>query len=113
MKRLFTLMFLAASASVAMAQSQKLIQGNHSFDATLAEFSADGKAHVYLRNEDYDTQTTTFTFYSDDLDKESELVINADKVTFTSKHEELQGGTWTVLNNETGESSYGTVSSSA
>ena len=67
MKKLFFMFFLAASASVAMAQSQKLFDSNSSFRATLAEFSYNGKAQIFLRNWMDENGKVTFTFYSDDF----------------------------------------------
>jgi hypothetical protein len=91
MKKAFLMLLLAAGASVAMAQSQKLISGSTSFRATLPEFSYDGKAQIFTINEDGlhdDTKIETITFYSNDFTAQGELTINAVGCSTSNKHEE-------------------------
>ena len=97
MKKAFLMLLLAAGASVAMAQSQKLISGSTSFRATLPEFSYDGKAQIFTINEDGlydDTKKETITFYSNDFTAQGELTINAVGCSTSFKHEEraYEGG---------------------
>ena len=75
MKKVFLMLFLAAGASVAMAQSQKVIKGSSSFKATLPEFSYGGKAKIFTFEGDLygDNKQQTITFYSDDFTKQGEL----------------------------------------
>ena len=110
MKKLFFMFFLAASASVAMAQSQKLFDSNSSFRATLAEFSYNGKAQIFLRNWMDENGKVTFTFYSDDFEKQGELTVSCVEVNASYKHEERERkddgfkGDWKVLNEDTHKS---------
>ena len=56
MKKLFTLMLLAVSASAMLAQSNpKIIKSERSIYATLSEFSPNGKVQMYFRNDDGNT----------------------------------------------------------
>ena len=48
MKKVFMMLFLAVGTSVAMAQSQKVLRGTTHFSATLAEFSYNRKAQIFL-----------------------------------------------------------------
>jgi len=110
MKKLFVLLFLAAGASVAMAQSQKVISGSTSFNATLAEFSYNGKAQIYTKSDKHDNGKLTFTFYSDDFTKQGELTINPVEYEYYNKYEERAWkdggykGEWQVVNEDNGKS---------
>ncbi len=92
------MLFLAAGANVAMAQSQKVISGVSSFRATLPEFSYDGKAQIFT------TERSKITFYSNDFTKQGELTINQEEYEYNFKYEErawVDGkytGDWQVVN---------------
>lgn len=114
MKRLFIMLFLAAGAGVAMAQSLKLIEGSSSFSATLPEFSYNGKAQIYSRNEDYENRKLTFTFYSNDFTKQGELTVNPEEYEYNYKVEERAWenggykGDWQIVD-EGNEKSYASI----
>lgn len=116
MKQLFFMFFLAASASVAMAQSQKLFDSHSSFRATLTEFSYNGKAQIFLRSDMDENGKQTFTFYSDDFEKQGELTVSGVEYTWSSKHEEREWkdngykGDWKVMNDDSGKSYGGVIS---
>lgn len=78
MKKVFIMLFLAVGTSVAMAQSQKVLRGTTHFSATLAEFSYNGKAQIYIKEDDLGSGVSnkqTFIFYDDDFTKQNELTI--------------------------------------
>lgn len=78
MKKVFMMLFLAVGTSVAMAQSQKVLRGTTHFSATLAEFSYNGKAQIYIKEDDLGSGVSnkqTFIFYDDDFTKQNELTI--------------------------------------
>lgn len=78
MKKVFMMLFLAVDTSVAMAQSQKVLRGTTHFSATLAEFSYNGKAQIYIKEDDLGSGVSnkqTFIFYDDDFTKQNELTI--------------------------------------
>lgn len=119
MKKLFVLLFLAASASAAMAQSQIVFSGSSSFRATLPEFSYNGKAQIFTKGDLDENGKQTFTFYSDDFTKQRELTINPVEYEYYSKYEERVwegGGTrgytgeWQVINEDRGKSYSGLFS---
>lgn len=119
MKEVFLMLFLAAVASVAMAQSQKVISGSSSFRATLPEFSYGGKAQIFTRSDKDENGKQTFTFYSDDFTKQGELTINPVEYEYYSKHEErawegeyTRGytGDWQVVSEDRGTSYSGLFS---
>ena len=95
------MLFLAAVASVAMAQSQKVISGVSSFRATLPEFSYDGKAQIFTTEKG---TVQKITFYSNDFTKQGELTINQEEYEYNYKSEErawVDGkytGDWQVVN---------------
>ena len=120
MKKVFLMLFLAAGASVAMAQSQKVIKGSSSFKATLPEFSYGGKAKIFTFEGDLygDNKQQTITFYSDDFTKQGELTINPVEYEYYYKHEErawegehTRGytGDWQVVNEDRGKSYSGII----
>ena len=106
MKKLFVLLFLAAGASVAMAQSQRLISGVSSFKATLPEFSYDGKAHIFTTEKSDQGVIQKIIFYSNDFTKQGELTINPEEYEYNYKYEErawVNGkytGDWQVVNED-------------
>lgn len=119
MKKLFVLLFLAASASVAMAQSQKVINNSRSFRATIPEFSYDGKAQIFSFDDSDESGKQTITFYSDDFTKQGELTINPVEYEYYNKYEERawEGGStrgytgeWQVVNEDRGKSYSGLFS---
>ena len=119
MKKLFVLLFLAAGASAAMAQSQIVFSGSSSFRATLPEFSYNGKAQIFTKGDLDENGKQTFTFYSDDFTKQRELTINPVEYEYYSKYEERAwegGGTrgytgeWQVINEDRGKSYSGLFS---
>ena len=98
------MLFLAAVASVAMAQSQKVISGVSSFRATLPEFSYDGKAQIFTTEKSDQGTVQKITFYSNDFTKQGELTINQEEYEYNYKSEErawVDGkytGDWQVVN---------------
>ena len=116
MKKLFFMFFLAASASVAMAQSQKLFDSHSSFKATLPEFSYNGQAQIYLKGDMNENGKQTFTFYSDDFEKQGELTVSGVEYTWSSKAEEREWkdggykGDWKVMSDDSGKSYGGIIS---
>ena len=115
MKKFFLLIFLAISASTAMAQSQKLFENNSynfRFRATLPEFSYNGKAQIYLMSEKYenDRSKKIFTFYSDEFEKQNEITVSGVEYDWSLKREEREWkddgykGDWKVTENESGKS---------
>lgn len=121
MKKVFLMLFLAAGASVAMAQSQKVFKSETSFRATLPEFSYDGKAQIFTYEGDLygENKQQTITFYSNDFTEQRKLIINPVEYNTSSKHEErawegehTRGytGDWQVVSEDNGKSYAGIVS---
>jgi hypothetical protein len=91
MKKVFMMLFLAVGTSVAMAQSQKVLRGTTHFSATLAEFSYNGKAQIYIKEDDLysgESNKQTFIFYDDDFTKQNELTIYPVEFELYHKFEE-------------------------
>ena len=77
MKRLFTMLLLAASASAMMAQdSQQVFTGNKWFTATLPEFSYQGKVQMFV-HDNGDNGTESFVFYDDEFSQQGTLTVPA------------------------------------
>jgi hypothetical protein len=116
MKKFFFLFFLAASASVTMAQSQKLFDSRYSFRATLPEFSYNGQVQIFLRNDMDENGKQTFIFYSDEFEKQGELTVSGVEYNWSSKHEEREWkddgykGDWKVMSDDSGKSHGGIMS---
>jgi len=116
MKKIFFLFFLAASASVTMAQSQKLFDSRYSFRATLPEFSYNGQVQIFLRNDMDENGKQTFIFYSDEFEKQGELTVSGVEYNWSSKHEEREWkddgykGDWKVMSDDSGKSHGGIMS---
>jgi hypothetical protein len=91
MKKVFMMLFLAVGTSVAMAQSQKVLRGTTHFSATLAEFSYNGKAQIYIKEDDLGSGVSnkqTFIFYDDAFTKQNELTIYPVEFELYHKFEE-------------------------
>lgn len=91
MKKVFMMLFLAVGTSVAMAQSQKVLRGTTHFSATLAEFSYNGKAQIYIKEDDLfsgESNKQTFIFYDDAFTKQNELTIYPVEFELYHKFEE-------------------------
>jgi len=90
MKKLFTLMLLAVSASAMLAQSNpKIIKSERSIYATLSEFSPNGKVQMYFRNDDGNGKET-YKFYADDFTPQGELTVQSESFTRTYKMEQRE-----------------------
>ena len=91
MKKFFTLMMFAVSASAMMAQSNpKVFEAENSIDATMSEFSANGKAQMYIKNYDYSNGKEIFTFYADDFTQQGELIVQCESFTASEKMEQRE-----------------------
>lgn len=112
MKRFFTMMLLAVSASAMMAQgSQQVIMGNKWFTATLPEFSFQGQVQMFVYNNG-DNGTESFVFYDDDFYQQGTLTVQAETYDYTYKREEREGkyvngryiytGDWQVKSEDSG-----------
>jgi hypothetical protein len=91
MKKIFTLMMFALSASAMMAQSNpKVFEAENSIDATMSEFSANGKAQMYIKNYDDSNGKEIFTFYADDFTQQGELIVQRESFTASEKMEQRE-----------------------
>ena len=91
MKKFFTLMMFAVSASAMMAQSNpKVFEAENSIDATMSEFSANGKAQMYIKNYDDSNGKEIFTFYADDFTQQGELIVQRESFTASEKMEQRE-----------------------
>ena len=91
MKKFFTLMMFAVSASAMMAQSNpKVFEAENSIDATMSEFSANGKAQMYIKNYDDSNGKVIFTFYADDFTQQGELIVQRESFTASEKMEQRE-----------------------
>ena len=91
MKKIFTLMMFALSASAMMAQSNpKVFEAENSIDATMSEFSANGKAQMYIKNYDESNGKEIFTFYADDFTQQGELIVQRESFTASEKMEQRE-----------------------
>jgi hypothetical protein len=91
MKKIFTLMMFAVSASAMMAQSNpKVFEAENSIDATMSEFSANGKAQMYIKNYDDSNGKEIFTFYADDFTQQGELIVQRESFTASEKMEQRE-----------------------
>ena len=91
MKKFFTLMMFAVSASAMMAQSNpKVLEVGNSIDATMSEFSANGKAQMYIKNYDDSNGKEIFTFYADDFTQQGELIVQRESFTASEKMEQRE-----------------------
>lgn len=84
-------MMFAVSASAMMAQSNpKVFEAENSIDATMSEFSANGKAQMYIKNYDYSNGKEIFTFYADDFTQQGELIVQCESFTASEKMEQRE-----------------------
>lgn len=84
-------MMFAVSASAMMAQSNpKVFEAENSIDATMSEFSANGKAQMYIKNYDDSNGKEIFTFYADDFTQQGELIVQRESFTASEKMEQRE-----------------------
>lgn len=84
-------MMFAVSASAMMAQSNpKVFEAENSIDATMSEFSANGKAQMYIKNFDNSNGKEIFTFYADDFTQQGELIVQRESFTASEKMEQRE-----------------------
>ena len=84
-------MMFAVSASAMMAQSNpKVFEAENSIDATMSEFSANGKAQMYIKNYDNSNGKVIFTFYADDFTQQGELIVQCESFTASEKMEQRE-----------------------
>ena len=84
-------MMFAVSASAMMAQSNpKVFEAENSIDATMSEFSANGKAQMYIKNYDDTNGKEIFTFYADDFTQQRELIVQCESFTASEKMEQRE-----------------------
>lgn len=113
MKRFFTMMLLAVSASVMMAQgSQQVIMVDRWFNATLSEFSFQGQVQMFIHEDGNDNGTESFVFYDDDFSQQGTLTVTAEAYDYIYKHEERERvfvnghyeytGDWQVVDEDSG-----------
>ena len=81
-------MLLAVSASAMQAQgSQQVITGDFSINATLPEFSFNGKVQMFTREASYDGSSQTFVFLDDNFSQQGKLTIATESYYYSGKRE--------------------------